>query len=227
MAGVSGVGIVFIGEGRTECVFYEQYVIDACSRRGLAVEVAVIEGERVLTIGGKRNVLILFHDTGSVSAMPRASLWFRRACWETYPQLIWQVFLCYDTDGYNQPITRFYKDDWSVLREELDAMGGRVTDLAASADIEDIMLCDIAGVCAYLGLPDDSVPSGRNGKTKMKSLFRARDSRRPYHEADKALPLIQALDMRVIRDRAPIPLAAIDEALFGDEPLESGEKSLM
>ena len=91
---------------------------------------------------------------------------------------------------------------WNVLRGELDAVGARVTDLAASADIEDIMLCDIAGVCAYLGLPDDSVPSGRNGKAKMKSLFRARDPLRPYHEADKALPLIQAPDMQVIRDRA-------------------------
>lgn len=107
---------------------------------------------------------------------------------------------------------------------ELDAVGARVTDLAASADIEDVMFCDMAGVCAYLGLPDGSVPSGRNGKAKMKSLFRARDPRRPYHEADKVLPLIQALDMQVIRDRAPIPLAAIDEALFGDETLESDGK---
>ena len=52
---------------------------------------------------------------------------------------------------------------------------------------------------------------------EMKSLFRMRDPRRPYHEAERALPLIQALDMQTIRDRAPIPLMSIDEALFGNE----------
>ena len=51
----------------------------------------------------------------------------------------------------------------------------------------------------------------------MKSLFRMRDPRKPYHEAAGALPLMQALDIRTIRDRAPIPLISIDEALFGNE----------
>ena len=61
----------------------------------------------------------------------------------------------------------------------------------------------------------------------MKGLFRMQDPRKPYHEAERALPLIQALDMRTIRDRAPIPLVSINETLFGNEGSVPAEDGLM
>ena len=65
----------------------------------------------------------------------------------------WKVFLCYDTDSSEYDITKFYQDDWKLLRKDLiKAKTEEIIDLAASADIEDIILTDLSGVCAYLVL---------------------------------------------------------------------------
>lgn len=49
----------------------------------------------------------------------------------------------------------------------------RVVDLAAKADIEDVMLCDLPGVLSFLGLPPETeMPPGNKGKTKLKKLYR-------------------------------------------------------
>ena len=109
-----------------------------------------------------------------------------------------------------------YQRDWKRLRDDIDEAAESVTDLAASADIEDIMLCDLEDVLVFLNLPADTpLPSGHKGKVRMKCLFRMAAVNHPYHEAEKARPLIQALDMGKIAERAPLPLGRFESTLFG------------
>lgn len=65
----------------------------------------------------------------------------------------WTVYLCYDTDSSNSNISKFYEGDWKILRQDLEkSKTTTIVDLAASADIEDIMLYDIESVLAFLGI---------------------------------------------------------------------------
>lgn len=87
-----------------------------------------------------------------------------------------------------------------------------VIDMAASADIEDLMLCDFLGVLAHLKLPAGSLPSGRKGKAKMKNLFNM--AGRTYHEGDRAKSLIDALDKDVIIFQALVPYKELEKHCF-------------
>ena len=78
------------------------------------------------------------------------------------------------------------------------------------------MLCDYDGVLAFLGLREDTqLPKGRKGKVRMRKLHRMVAINRPYHEGERARPLVQALDMGKIVKSAPIPLGALEATLFG------------
>lgn len=113
--------------------------------------------------------------------------------------------------------TKFHQGGWQRPRNDIDEAAESVTDLAASADIEDIMLCDLEDVLVFLNLPADApLPSGRKGKVRMKRLFWMVAVNHPYHEAEKARPLKQALDMGKIAERAPLPLGRFESALFGE-----------
>jgi hypothetical protein len=148
--------------------------------------------------------------------MTNSATWFDRSCHGLYPEVPWHVFLAYDTDAYNDPITPFHEGDWERLRIEIISNATKITDLAAKADIEDVMLCDKEGVLAFLGLPESvEIPSGNKGKPKMKKLFRAVAVNNAYHEGGRARPLIQSLDMDRIADHSPVPLKEIDRVLFG------------
>jgi hypothetical protein len=237
------VGLAFIVEGATEKVFYSEYLADLCARAGYAFvkdvtsqeDLYVIEmraagagGESVTggaagasdTFGalseGNGQAIVMFWSSNSVSNIASGSVWFRRACAEAFPQVSWTVFLCYDTDEYNARITRFYEGDREQLRADVAGCAAGVVDMAAEADIEDIILCDLAGVLRFLGLPADTqVPPGNKGKTKLKKLYRMVASNHAYHSGGKARALIQALDMECLRRVAPVPLGEIDKALGG------------
>ena len=90
----------------------------------------------------------------------------------------------------------------------------RVADLAAKADIEDVMLCDLPGVLSFLGLPPETeMPPGNKGKTKLKKLYRKVAPNKAYHSGERAKDLISHLDMAEIRASAPVPLGEIDRAV--------------
>lgn len=90
----------------------------------------------------------------------------------------------------------------------------RVVDLAAKADIEDVMLCDLPGVLSFLGLPPETeMPPGNKGKTKLKKLYRKVAPNKAYHSGERAKDLISHLDMAEIRVSAPVPLGEIDRAV--------------
>lgn len=84
--------------------------------------------------------------------------------------------------------------------------------MAASADIEDIMLCDLEGVCRYLSIPVPENVSGRKGKAKMKMLHRSCGA--TYHEAEKALPLIESLDFSKIMEKQLVDLQGLRNHLL-------------
>lgn len=90
-----------------------------------------------------------------------------------------------------------------------------VIDLAADADIEDIMLVDIEGVRRFLGLDGDVKPRSRKGKAKLKSLFKAVDVTQPYKSGERARNLIRSLSFDVIEEKAPMDIKTLFQAVFG------------
>ena len=101
-----------------------------------------------------------------------------------------------------------------MLRESISPAAQKVVDLAAEADIEDVMLCDLPGVLPFLGLPPETeMPPGNKGKAKLKKLYRKVAPNKAYHSGERAKDLISHLDMAEIRASAPIPLGEIDRAV--------------
>lgn len=209
-------GIAFIVEGATERVFYEHYIRKMAGDKCIGPPEALQhDGDRddLFIAGNKGSVLVRFNNVGTVTQMPNSAAWFKRACYAKWPTVPWTVFLCYDTDSYHAPVTKFQSESWALLRNDLEDVAEDVIDIAAAADIEDVMLADFGGVLRYLELDASTpLPSGGKGKSKMKKLFKMRSVRQPYHEGEKALPLIQALDMGVILAAAPVPLHRINAA---------------
>ena len=44
-------------------------------------------------------------------------------------------------------VSKFREGDWARLREEIEEGAENVFDLAAEADIEDVLMCDYAASC--------------------------------------------------------------------------------
>lgn len=210
-------GVALIVEGATERVFYSEFISSRAMSYGASVA-SVTEGDGTnlaITRGDGLVVLVKIYGVGAISQMTNSADWFRRACVARH-DLPWFVFLGYDTDAYNSNITKFHEGDWARLRDDIGKDAKDIIDLAAEADIEDVMLCDYGGVLRYLGLPNSTdMPGGRKGKVKMKSLFRMVAINRPYHEGERARPLVRSLDMAAIMVKSPVPLGKLDEALFG------------
>ena len=220
MAGLGGkyaLGVAFIVEGVTEKVFYKTYVRQIAGRLGLSCEELIVsDTPAFVVVGESGSALLLFHSVGSVSQIPNAGSWFKRVCADGWPAVPWHVMLCYDTDAYNADVTKFHEGDWLQLRSEIGRDASSVSNLAAEADIEDVMLCDAEGVLSFLGLPAGTpIPGGKKGKRKMAKLHRMVAPNVAYHAGDKARPLIEALDMNLVARRAPqgVDLAKIDALL--------------
>lgn len=216
---VSGLGVAFVGEGPTEEVFYRAYLFRRAAQLGLGMKrrmgVTGVEYLCERVTGG--SAVVMFHGAGSITSIPKTLNWFREACVGERPGFGWSVFLCFDTDGHNDAITQYHQGDWLVLRQGLADMGASVFDLAAEADIEDIMLLDLDGARRYSGAPSDFVPHGGKGKSKMKRLFRAAGPGHAYHEGVRAEGLVASLDMDLIRATAPstIDFDLVDACVFG------------
>lgn len=215
MATTYDAGWVFICEGSTEKTFYICLLEFLCQKYGVTIQkVALNDGlDIVHEIHFPSKVCIIkIYDAGALTNMPKAGKWFEEECVKRYlmKRSLWSVFLCYDTDGYQQDITPYYEGDWKTLREKI-GKAEQIVDLAAAADMEDVLLADLDGICEYLGIAHQSASSlsGRKGSSKMKALFRSHGQ--AYHKGERAETLIKALDMQKIIDTAVIPLKVIDE----------------
>ena len=215
MDGVYKSGIAFIMEGTTEKVFYRALLKWIAENNN-----CTFSGGEVIDKGdiyfewinsGKEKVLIKFNVVGTVTQISHSGKWFESKCSKAY-KIPWKVLLCYDTDNSENDISKFYQDDWKILRNDLKrAKAEEIIDLAASADIEDIMLCDVAGICSFLGIKVPEKLLGRKGKAKMKNLYRSCGS--TYHEGDKAELMIESLNFRKIVDSSPLGLEKLIKVL--------------
>lgn len=71
-------------------------------------------------------------------------------CEKVLEEITWTVFLCYDTDAYKYEVSPYYEGDWKDLRDKIGKVK-EIVDLAAAADIEDVLLMDFEGICKYIG----------------------------------------------------------------------------
>ena len=211
-------GLSFIVEGATEKVFYLEYLSQLCKDKGLVLKKDLETQEDRYTIASANDEkIVMMASVNSVSQMTNSATWFDRACVGENPKVVWTVFLCYDTDEYNSDITKFHEGDWAMLRESIAPSAQKVVDMAAEADIEDVMLCDLPSILSFLGLPQQTkIPPGNKGKTKLKKLYRKVAPNRAYHSGERAKDLISHLDMAKVRASAPVPLKEIDRAIEND-----------
>ena len=212
-------GIAFILEGDTEKVFYLALLKHLCEKYK---EVTINKktdsssGEVFYTLGNSSHeVLIKFNVVGTISQITNSGNWFEKRCYNQHKSLAWTVFLCYDTDNYLPNISKFYEDDWTELRKTISKRKScSIIDLAAQADIEDIMLVDSDGIFDFLGIPPSPIPTGSKGKVKMKKIFRSKGPGSAYHEGERAESLINALDFEKIIAISPVPLNKIEAECF-------------
>lgn len=208
-------GIAFILEGATEKVFYRSF-LQWLAENNEGCSFDKIENTDIGEIAfewksGDESVLIKFNIVGAVTQVIHSGKWFANTCARKY-KIPWQVFLCYDTDSPDKDISKFYEDDWKLLRDELKkAKAKEIVDLAASADIEDVMLVDLEGICKYLGIPVPTELKGRKGKAKMKALYRSCGN--TYHEGEKSADMVESLDFYKIIDEGPIRLDVLRDSL--------------
>jgi len=200
-------GIAFIMEGATEKVFYRAFLQWLADKHGCRFE--RIDSTDIGEIlfewtRGTEVALIKFNVVGAVTQVVHSVKWFRNTCSKKY-KIPWNVYLCYDTDSPGNDISKFFEDDWKLLRADLrKAKAKSVVDLAAQADIEDVMLCDLPGICRYLGVTPPERLIGRKGKAKMKALYRS--CGRTYHAGEKSEDMVKKLDFEKIIKDGPIRL---------------------
>lgn len=205
-------GIAFIMEGSTEKVFYRSFMTWLANRQGCKFEKidALDTGEVLFEwINGEETILIKINVVGAVTQLVHSGKWFSNTCAKRY-RIPWNVYLCYDTDSHDYDISKFYRDDWKLLREELKkSKAKKIIDLAARADIEDVMLIDLLGICQYLGIAPPEKLAGRKDKAKMKALYRS--CGKTYHEGEKSADMVGKINYeKIIRD-GPIPLNLLVE----------------
>lgn len=205
-------GIAFIMEGSTEKVFYRSFMTWLANRQGCKFEKidALDTGEVLFEwINGGETILIKINVVGAVTQLVHSGKWFSNTCAKRY-RIPWNVYLCYDTDSHDYDISKFYRDDWKLLREELKkSKAKKIIDLAARADIEDVMLIDLLGICQYLGIAPPEKLAGRKDKAKMKALYRS--CGKTYHEGEKSADMVGKINYeKIIRD-GPIPLNLLVE----------------
>ncbi|MDO4543430.1 MAG: hypothetical protein Q4C01_02655 [Clostridia bacterium] len=162
-------GYTFILEGETEKEFYMALLEHLCRKHSATMTRIEdnVSPDIVYHLKTESSTdLIKFNVVNTVTQMPRAGKWFTSQCVAKYGAgHIWYVFLCYDTDDYKNDITKFHEGDWAMLRSSLKKAGA-VIDMAAAADIEDVMLGDLNGICKFLSCDADMPLKGRKGKIK-------------------------------------------------------------
>lgn len=209
-------GIAFILEGATEKEFYKaylEYLSTLDEKASLTRDKSTDNGEIIFCWqSGEKNILIKFYVVGTITQIVHSGKWFLNMCSKKY-KIPWRVYLCYDTDSPNLNISKFNEGDWKILRQELEkSKTTTIVDLAASADIEDIMLYDIESVLSFLDISMPVKLTGRKGKAKMKALYRSVG--RAYHSGERAKEMISKLDFSKITQRAPIKLAELKDHLL-------------
>lgn len=84
--------------------------------------------------------------------------------------------------------------------------------MGIKSSIEDWLLCDLSGICAFLKLKEEPKSlRGADGNTKLTYLYSRVN--KVYQKGYQAKALISALDMGVIREKNKPALKNLEEAL--------------
>lgn len=225
-------GIAFIMEADTEYQFYDALLLHCFQKHPeykweKCLDDATYEYYYKVQ-GPFEEITIRLNSVGTITQITNSIDWFNNVCAPKGCKIDWTVFLCYDTDAYEADITKFYKGDWEVFRKKLNLNRRvkRIVDMAAKADIEDIMLCDLHGISTYMGLDvdleEDDVPStGKKGAAKMKRLFleqrKKGKTKAYYHKGERARSLIDCLDFEIIARSGILPLHEVEEACYSSQ----------
>ena len=123
-----------------------------------------------------------------------------------------QTICCsYDTDVFE--VRNPLIVNWDTLRKTVKRMGiQEFLQLGIRSSIEDWMLCDMEGICRYLGLT--TIPKslkGNDGNAKLNDLYSK--ARRIYQKGYQVKELVASLDMSVIRKKNADALADLEKAL--------------
>lgn len=209
-------GFAFILEGDTEKEFYFSFLGFLCQKHGAKLVRTVNKSDPDINYELQIDdsvFLIKFNVVNTITQIPYTGKWFNSQCLGKYNyEMDWYVFLCYDKDDYKNDISKFHEGDWAVLRKSLKRVK-EIIDVAAAADIEDVMLQDIEHICRYIGCEPTSDFRGRKGKIKLKNLFK--EHGQYYHEGKRAKDLIDSLDMNILIESNIVPLKEIERLLFG------------
>ena len=121
------------------------------------------------------------------------------------------VCCSYDTDVFEyaeRPVV-----DWNNVEREVKKLGIRdFCHVRVEQMMEDWLLDDMAGICAYLKLK--KVPeslSGETGYQKMQSLFKR--ANKIYLKGNSIAPMLVSIDMSVIRQQRQMSLARLEAIL--------------
>lgn len=210
-------GIAFVCEGETEEIFYRALVDYFCTNSASIYSYCIEKndiGEEYLCITTQtQEVTIKFNCVSTISQMTNAQHWVENECIKEIPDISWTIYLCYDTDSYKNDITQFFEGEWAILRGSIQALSKKITimDLAAQAEIEDIMLIDTTSIAKYLGIDSINVPTSGKGKGKMKAIFRG--CGKIYHEGYRARKLIYSLNFDYICNNSPIDLNCVRDEM--------------
>lgn len=204
-------GLALILEGATELVFYEELLLNLSNKNNFNLSKQIDEEtfQEFFEVKTSNNYLLIkLNNVGTITQITNQEEWFKNNCYKRH-KTQWEVFLCYDTDSPNRDVSKFNDGDWKRLKDNLLSYGANVVDLAASYDIEDVLLSDLKNVLEFLKLPKDTkIPSGKSGKSKMKKLFRLAGN--TYHEGERSRDLIRSLNFQTIIDNSPeIPFAEL------------------
>lgn len=203
-------GISFIFEGATEKCFYISLLEYLANSVGAKLN-EIVENDEIYYVwtDSNKSVLIKYNTVGTITQITNSYSWFKSKC--ANEKLKWTVFLCYDTDDYQEDVSKFYEGDWKKLRDNINGEA-EIIDLAANADIEDIFLVDCLGICNFLCIDKPQKIHGRKGKSRLKYLFRL--AGKTYHEGSRAKDLINELDMEYIIQNSPVKLEKIKDILL-------------
>ena len=123
-----------------------------------------------------------------------------------------QTICCsYDTDVFE--VRNPLIVNWDTLRKTVKRMGiQEFLQLGIRSSIEDWLLCDMEGVCRYLGLT--TIPKSLKGNdvnAKLNDLYSK--ARRIYQKGYQARELVDALRMEIIRKKHADDLSELEKTL--------------
>ena len=121
------------------------------------------------------------------------------------------VCCSYDTDVFEyaeRPVV-----DWNKVEREVKKLGIReFCHVRVEQMMEDWLLDDLAGICAFLKLKKAPIPlAGETGYQKMQNLFKR--ANKLYLKGNSITPMMTSIDMNVIRQQRQSALARLESIL--------------